>query len=244
MTLNVMRPLFQPVTDGIVCLDGVPLPKQLALSRGGVQIKSVLVYEKRIWWFDVRMVNDAFYEWNKWRHLEGRDVATDIDEADALVLACLGHCIDEELAIGQHVLSEFIEQMPQHRLQLSKVESEREAFLDAMVTWYRETPEPDKLPQWFRIKVEQPTTEELRWRDYYCYEIWDEERPIYVGKGKGSRCAAHLEKPDYQWFDQLSIKVFRHATEAGACADELRRVKLIGLENLKNKIMPSGRPSA
>lgn len=244
MTLKVMRVKVGGSGDKVVCLDGVQLPKQLALYRGGVQIKSVLTYQKRIWWWDVRMINDAFYEWNEWRRVEGRQMATHFDDADVVLLPFLGHCIDEEFAIRADVLWDFVDDMLKHRTQLSKVEAESQLFSDALSNWYCQSPEPDVLPQWTRIKVEQPTAEEMRWRHYYCYEIWHDEQPIYVGKGKGSRCAAHLEKPDYQCFDQLSIKVFRHASEAAACADELRRVKDIGLDNLKNKIMPSGLPSA
>jgi hypothetical protein len=106
----------------------------------------------------------------------------------------------------------------------------REAIVDALEK-YLEQELDDVEPQ------PKPVS-----REYYCYEILDGDQVIYVGKGKGQRCAQHLGRKEFQQFDQLSIKVYRHDSEADALQDEAQRIKKYGVQNLVNKVQPKSQP--
>lgn len=220
----------------------VQLPKQVALYRAGIRVECVLIYQTGQWWFDVSMMDNALHEWLAFVDARDDQLLNDLNDAQVLVMQCFQHDWPLRFAVTLETLHDFIAWMPKHDMRRQQVDSELDQLGDDLYEWAADNRSQSDL--WSRVKVEQLTLDEQRFRWYYSYEIWADGQPIYVGKGKGSRCAEHLEKPTYQCYDELCIHVYRHNSNAAACADELRRVQLIGLENLKNKIMPSGRPSA
>ena len=82
---------------------------------------------------------------------------------------------------------------------------------------------------------------------YYVYTIFSfgprGRRPIYVGKGTGSRAMAHMSRPEFSHLGALSIDVLFHESEGDALAEEGRLIDLYGVAHqgglLINNLLPS-----
>lgn len=66
---------------------------------------------------------------------------------------------------------------------------------------------------------------------YYVYAHYVDNKPVYIGKGKGNR---HLEKRSYD--DHVSRVLQGDLTETRALELEAWLINLIGLDNLRNKM--------
>ncbi len=76
---------------------------------------------------------------------------------------------------------------------------------------------------------------------FYVYIIFAGDKPLYVGKGTGTRCMQHLERADMAHVQELSIKVRYQESEEEALNLEADLIRAIGIHNLLNKHVP--RPS-
>ena len=65
--------------------------------------------------------------------------------------------------------------------------------------------------------------------------------PVYVGKGHGDRCYAHLSRDDFDQYEALTIDVCYYESEEIQLAQEARLIKSYGLDALHNKVMPRAR---
>tara|TARA_B110000858_G_C17394569_1_gene289708 strand:+ start:71 stop:469 length:399 start_codon:yes stop_codon:yes gene_type:complete len=72
--------------------------------------------------------------------------------------------------------------------------------------------------------------------EHYIYAHYVDNKPVYIGKGKGNR---HLDKRSYD--DHTSSILLGSLTEDKALDLEEWLIKLIGLDNLRNKY-PKGTP--
>lgn len=73
---------------------------------------------------------------------------------------------------------------------------------------------------------------------FYVYVIIADGAPIYVGKGTGTRCMAHLERPDMAHVKSLDIKVIYKDSEDEALLCEALLINAIGSGKLLNKAIP------
>jgi hypothetical protein len=74
-------------------------------------------------------------------------------------------------------------------------------------------------------------------RHYYCYVIFNlASKPLYVGKGKGSRCMEHLQRPEFDGMQGLQIQVRFVESEQAALDLEEHMIAKYGRENLLNKV--------
>ncbi len=67
---------------------------------------------------------------------------------------------------------------------------------------------------------------------YNIYAHYVNNKPVYIGKGKGKR---HLDKRSYD--DHISIVLYNNITEEKALELETWLINLIGLKNLRNKVI-------
>jgi len=238
----------------VVPEDAPLLPKQLELGRAGFHVDRVYVHHvfdeandiwDAGWWCLVRMSEDAEDVWRKFysrfgferiKHPDGWD---GLEYLQAPLLFSAGTCITDKLWMAVWLLEIIIEELPvtqicPHRVkyQVDELTSKVDEHLKA---------KPDDYATCL-YNVDSLKTNDLRllFREYYSYEIVVDDKVVYVGKGKGQRCAAHLTREEFQRFDELSIRVYRHLSEALALEDEARRIRQHGMDNLLNKVMPSG----
>ncbi len=66
---------------------------------------------------------------------------------------------------------------------------------------------------------------------FYVYAHYVDNKPVYIGKGKGKR---HLDKRDYD--DHTSEILYNNIDEYTALELEKWLINLIGIDNLRNKV--------
>ena len=72
-------------------------------------------------------------------------------------------------------------------------------------------------------------------RRHYVYVISHDGKPLYVGKGQGTRCMNHMQRDDMRDKHDLTIRVFYMDTENAAFAVEHWLINYWGLDQLLNK---------